>query len=317
MKWYEDNGYRLATIRQLLASTDYSGTRELPPVPEGSWNPEASGGVFCWMGRNDGPWENDAGILSCISRARRQLIHAECRASVDPSLLSESSRSQLEQAWELVIRAEISDGLGWLAGPHAVQYVLRAAEDAYILANQAMDEGAECDLPVEVTGTNLQDSSTPKDRLPEPEMFGSKGDVSCSFAGSAIRIYDVQFEAVEATCGVRFPFELEEIMFCPSGLEDVPTRIPLDVLKPKLIALPLANGLIQVSNDVFLIKETSYVHVAALVHIRDPRMIEFACQGAPVGKRYHWRFHLLSSTVTTAVKYANRINSSERADCGP
>lgn len=97
------------------------------------------------------------------------------------------------------------------------------------------------------------------------------------------------------------------LVFCPSGMETSPTRIPLALIKPRSVSLPLANGLLQIAPDVFVIKDTRRVHVAATVDF-DQRKVAFSVRDSVPGKQYGWRFYVVTGPLARAVQIANAMN---------
>jgi hypothetical protein len=309
---YHEQGYCLATIGELFSRFDYSVGRELPPLVEGAWNPKKSRGLLCWMGANNTAAEDDAAVLSSISRARARLLTAE-RAMTSAGHTA-SVRSRLDEAWKLLLHAQISDALGWSAGPQAVQYSLSASEQALIAANQILGDNAPGPVASldsilnKFEAVRLSEACT----LPTPEIFGAEGEGSYTAIAGDSHVYECTFRAIgqERRCGVRFPFEMDDIVYCPSGMEKSPIRIPLRILKPSIVTLPLANGLVQIATGVFLIKDVSSVHVAACIQ-RDDGRVEFAIEGARHGKIHTWRFYLVHGSIDRAIACANLINSAD------
>lgn len=309
---YARSGYRLSQIGELIANLDYSTAAELPPLIEGSWNPKTADGVFCWMGRNSTPWEDDAGLLTAVARARARIVAAEQAIdNVSDALLVNTMRERLEQAWAFLLNAQISDTLGWSASAQAVSYSLRASDQALLTADQLIEETARV-----VTGNR---EPFDEQRLPEacdlldvvscptPEMFGVEGHGSFTRINRSILLYECIFSPSADRFGVRFPFSMKEIVFCPSGLEEQPVRVPLCGLQTDKPTLPLANGLLQIKDDVFVIKDTSFVHVASRVEGKSGTA-EFAVEGTKGAGGYRWRFFLVRGSLQYAVTVANLVN---------
>lgn len=142
---------------------------------------------------------------------------------------------------------------------------------------------------------------------PAPEVFGGSPVGSYSSLGPGIQVYECWFRGLDEG-SVRFPFDCKEIVHCPSGLEATPIRIPMGLLRKEITRLPLANGLVQLTPDLFLVKDKAYVHVAASIDTRGAQLIEFGVYGPNPGRWYHWRFYLVSTTLAEAVAVANLVN---------
>jgi hypothetical protein len=308
---YERQGYQLATIGQLVAALDYSRAEELPPLLDGSWKPLGADGVFCWMGRNSTRWENDAIVLTAITSARARLVAAErlinkLDGGVAPAVMAE----RLEQGWNALLHAQISDSLGWTANAQAVSCSLEAADQAALIANQLIEE-----VPLQENTSEPFDQAELVEESHDvtgragiaAEIFGGQGQGSFTQINANVRLYESVFKPSDKRCGVRFPFAMDEIVFCPSGMEESPVRVALDRLKMKEPTLPLANGMLQIGRDLFLIKNTLFVHVAARID-RTRRTVEFAVERSKRKTLYRWRFFVVDGTLEYAVQVANAVN---------
>ncbi|MGA8670091.1 MAG: hypothetical protein WB679_09460 [Terracidiphilus sp.] len=300
-----EDGVEFHTISEFAAMVS-PPERPLPALIEGAWNAAKAVGVSCWMGRNATESENDAVVLSAASRARRRVVEAETLLATMDGELSQL-RQKLKLAWVAVLNSQISDTLGWTARAVAVSFSLRSSDQALVLGSQIIEEarGRYFEDPmINGAADTLHTWSRPTYCV---EFFGGQGE---SFGGQCepgVDLWECDFISSEEYCGVRIPFELDHIVYCPSGMESTPFRISLEELKPDIIALPLANGLLQLSNDLFVIKDTAHVHVAALVS-KSARTMEFAVFGSPKGQRYTWRLYFISGGIERAVNYANTIN---------
>jgi hypothetical protein len=309
MESYRADGYQLGSIREFVANVEFDRVPELPQLIEGSWNSSKSGGVLLWMGQNRGPWENDAGVLSSIQRARLRVLEAE-QVAQQPQ-----DRLPLDQAWDALLHAEISDALGWCPSPNAIEYSVRHSERAFILANQVLAEGGRSASPSAFDSAwNHPEcpSDIPlEDVLPPPRLVGASGEGGYAFTGCHSAVFEVTFTSREADCGVSFPFSTHMgLVYCPSGMEDTPVHIQPHLLKPSEVHLPLTNGLVQVGEGLFLIKDTRTVHLAGTVNHREGT-VTFSVRGARPGTIFKWRFEIVRGDLMAAVAYANRLNGAQ------
>jgi hypothetical protein len=264
------------------------------------------------MGRNNTAWEDDAALLATVARSRARVIAAERQLDNAPACqVVHSMRAKLEQAWALLLTAQISDAFGWRASAQAVSSSQRASDQALLVANQVAEEAAR------VLGRDRE----PLDEMPlppglgeldaegcaSPQMFGVDGHDSVTPINLNVQLYECVFTSSASRFGVRFPFTMNEIVFCPSGLEKHPARVPLDRLIAPKPTLALANGLLQIGRDVFLIKHTLFVHVAAQIG-RKQGAVEFAVEGSTRQRAYQWRFFVVKGTLEYAVTVANIVN---------
>jgi len=296
-------GHVFGTIGEFAQATATVEARPLPPLVEGAWNAGAADGVFCWMGRNSTPEEDDAGVLTAVSRARRRLLRAEAAC---PQLDRDAAcRDAIDRAWRALLHSQISDTLGWSANSQAVAYALKAADHALTLSTRVIERhDGELEPPAKAVAVPAGGAAS----WPAIELFGAAGSGGYSVVAENVVVFDAMFRATEAECGLRMPFASDgELVFCPSGREHEPLRVPLEILKPQGVTLPLANGLLRVGEDLYAIKDTAFVHVAARID-RRARTLEFAVHGAPPGRPYHWRIFVVSTDLDGAVRLANQIN---------
>jgi hypothetical protein len=307
---YSREGYCIGTVSDFVRELNFDSAQELPQIIESSWNPRKSDGVFCWMGSHASQWEDDCGVLTSISRARARLIKAEAAAEQARGFSIAETSERLEQGWVAILNAQVSDGLGWVPGAHAVQTSLAAANRALIIASQLLEDLQDVGTSIEADPDERPCLSTaePIDRLPVPELYGADGSGSFAPIVQWHWVYDCQFTTTNEECGICFPFEMEEIVYCPSGLEQSAVQIPIGSLRQHVIVLPLANGLLGINSSLFIIKDTSYVHVAARIDI-GRKELKFGIRGSGCGRHYHWRFHFVRACICDAIAFANNLNS--------
>jgi hypothetical protein len=295
---YADDGYTLGTISDLVTSLDIRDSYELPYLLEGAWNPRRAEGAFRWMGSNDTQWEDDNIVLTSIAQARARLIAAEA-ANVN--------HDGIDALWATLLKAQISDGLGWHAGAHAVASALQSADSLLASASQLLPNIAGAPTPLGDLNNTLNLSSSSLVSIPEIDLFGAKGHGAYHSWTGNIHVYECEFENRDAFAGIRVLVDIDDLVFCPSGKETMPTSIPFHTLKQPKVSLPLSNGLLQIGNGLFIIKDTRTVHVAAIVEC-DRKVVTFAVRDYIAGRLYRWRFYIVSGDLSGAVDFANTIN---------
>jgi hypothetical protein len=301
----DEQGYEMSTIGDFLRESKDVCPCELPPLPEGGWNPRAAEGIWCWMGRNSSVTEDDSAVLSSIARARRRLLWAEraCGASVVTA-----DRNKVLQLWSSLLHAQISDTLGWYANANAVSFAIGTCDHVLISSTQLLESrGEEYDHEYP---TSPQITLADRGDLPQVVIFGAEGSVGYSTYCDNVVACDCVFQVTESLCGIHAHFGLDRLVFCPSGMETLPAEIPLNDIKAEIVTLPLANGLLKISEKWFLIKDTSYLHLAARI-IRGQERVEFCISGASIGRRYHWRLLVANLDLMSAIALANRLNSTQ------
>jgi len=301
-------GYEFSFVRGLCDAVEPGSDQPLPPLIEGSWNSRESGGVARWMGRHSNPWENDNRILTCTARARSRLIDAERRIRLaNDTDLEIQWDKRVKQAWREILTAECSDYLGWSPSPTGMATAFQSVELALKHASEIYDEFA----PNHVKDTTRH-RVLPSDRPPtcftsSPIIFGAVGDGGWNQLYQDCWMWEVRFRSTERECGVRFLLSCDHLEFSPSGDEMRLMQIPLNLLKPSTVSLPLANGLIKLDHECYLIKNLAYIHIAAEVR-KDPQTITFSVNGDPQGHEHAWTFYLVKGSSDRALTIANAIN---------
>jgi len=304
----EDGGYQLCNIGDLVSSISPEFDDPLPPLIEGSWNPEASKGILRWMGDCSKPWQNDNRILTTITRARLRLLAAE-REGARFADLRGTSVDLFNSAWKKVLEAQGSDYLGWDPSHLAVEAGIQAAEMALSEATGL----ADALLP----WTQAEDNRCPKFAgeiphhcsLARPTIFGAQGAGGWTQHKPDCWTWEARFRSCEVEFGVEFDMPSSELEFSPSGDETKILTIPLASLKPDVIVLPLSNGLLRLDHDWYVVKDLTTVHVAAQI-IRGRQVVRFSIRGARSGRDYLWTFHFVKGTAGRAVEVANSINGA-------
>jgi hypothetical protein len=253
------------------------------------------------MGRNQNPWENDAGILSYASRTRARLVQCERALAVANTAPDADLAARLDDAWTTQFYAESSDPLGWAPPAEEVSFGIAACDQVWMsTAAIAQQLGLPFDEPCACAGA-------PGTPWLACSIRGGEGAISVLQETPDRQVIEAVFVARQPECGVRFEHELDALVYCPSGMESEPAAIPLAALRPEVIHAPLANGLIQVDPNLYVIKELRFVHVAARI-VRAERALDFTVDGSPIGKEYRWRFRVFQGTLQEAVSLSNHLN---------
>lgn len=301
------SGYVLTGVSDFVSLLDYNNAIELPLLPEGSWNAAASCGVHRWMGELSTPAENDNLVLTSVVRARERLLLAGEMLQGNAS-----AKGRYQDLWKVLLHAQISDCLGWEAGPGAPAYALSAADQVFVGATSILD-----DLPRSLHADERPWEEAPTGRpahadLPTAEIFGATAAL-CRYTqlGPSTWALDCVFQSEAPDFGVQFPLSSLQLRYCPTGLEHAPASMDLSRLKPNLIALPLANGLIELEPGLFLVKDTKTVHVAALLD-RESQTLRFTISQSRSVQICRWRFFVRKAQIEEALSFANQLN---RAHC--
>ena len=311
---YQLDGYCFTTIRKFVERISAARQPELPVLVEGSLNSRESEGVFVWMGDQRNSWEDDATILTQVSRSRIRLsmyedITDHCGGG---SQISEY-KTAIEDMWLKQLFAEASDSLGWHPAWVEVLFALARSEEVLSKAGRLLTEvSGELLSKSEVGGPSLPEDALfqggPLNDLPVPEIFGGGERVDMIALRETCYLCEVDFSPTEPCFGIKMPLTLNELVYCPSGLERAPVSIPFQQLRPKVLYIPLANGLIGVAPNVFVIKDVRFLHLAARIDVVN-RSLSFMVRAPSVPqRRYRWRFYIVQCSLDEAVRVANGLN---------
>ncbi len=330
----EAEGFRITTVGRYMQDVQDLGipAADPPPLLEGTWQPDSTNGIFRWMGAGGIFFgqERDNYVLTVRMTGHRELEAAETVIEgvgrTAPDRKPRLARA-MEEAWRLLLLAQVTDASGINPFRGEVDYGIAHACEAIRIARDVIDEGKRIlgyQGPVSidtqarqvVPGEALVPDPDPLDRAPLPVDLYSPGrrtNVAWRQMGTDPVLYrlDIDFFPREGpgprTVQATFPGDPDRFVYCPALQEEEPvTRYREDFVWEHFI-LPLANGMIGLGPDRWLIKDTGRVHVGAFV-FADNAEIRFRDETAMRHETENWRFYLLEGSVEQAVTFANRLN---------
>ncbi|MCK6526340.1 MYXO-CTERM sorting domain-containing protein [Myxococcota bacterium] len=329
-------GYVVGTVsgfRDALAAAGVVAAVDLPPTPDGTWQPSDTDNVALWMGGMGifQDTEDDAGVLTGIADARALLLAAEVLAAGAPP---DSGRSaSLAEAWRELSLAQVSDATGWNPFATEVDYSHRHAEAtsalaADVAATALRDLGVAPGTEVDVDASIGTYSEAPADGTAgewiDVEEGGGPLAVEVVAAGREARtvwqrhgqregLHRVHVDlgvpaGGERTATVRFPLSLDELAWSPALAEDRVDRVPLaDLAGGGDFTVPLANGLIGLADDLWLVADTRTVHAAGWVS-GTSGAVAFDDETLPAAGAVRWTFLVLAGPEGDAIALADATN---------
>lgn len=329
-------GYVVGTIsgfRDALAAAGVVAAADLPPTPDGTWQPSDTDNVALWMGGMGifQDTEDDAGVLTGIADARAQLLAAEVLAGSAPS---DSGRSDsLAEAWRELSLAQVSDATGWNPFATEVGYSHRHAEatsalaaDVAATALRDLGVAAGTEVDVDTAGGTYVGAPAPGDPaewsdveeeaapLPvEVEALGREARVSWQRHAQRDGLHRVHVDlgvpaGGERTATVLFPLSLDVLAWSPALAEERVDRVPLsDLAGGEDFTVPLANGLIGLEDDLWLVADTRTVHAAGWVS-GTSGAVAFADETLPAAGPVRWTFLVLAGPEGDAIALADATN---------
>jgi hypothetical protein len=138
-------------------------------------------------------------------------------------------------------------------------------------------------------------------------LFGGTGRYSVVRLSETIQQIDMHYEQTSSECGIRFERTGDEVLYCPSGMEEQPARLRPAEYAPPALYLPLANGFLGLGENLALIRVNRYGMPAARVASSDA-FVQFGVEGGRRGTIFRWRFLLHRGTFSDAIAHANAVN---------
>ncbi len=350
----EADGWTIATVADYVGHLSHLGYEppEMPLALDGAWQPKDTQNVLRWMGQVGelgGPEEDDNGVLTGNVRSRIILQAAEAAAG-HLGLPGLVVLSTLEEAWYHQLLAEVSDSTGWNPWPGEVKYSkghsTSAAQSSWALIEAAVADigamtvdtatgkwvdGAEFFYrAVAPDSLVLQFPSEPLEEGPVAVTVTAPGRETTAswFTTEADGRYLLQVSFGVAAgeddrfIRVAFPRFGDVLSYVPALLELEGTVTNFDVQdfaldQTNTLCLGLANGLLGLGNDNWLIKVESTVHLAAIIP-RDGQEVRFENHSQPVDLSGSWSFLYLEGVSSdAAVALANRTNVTPVVELAP
>ena len=111
------------------------------------------------------------------------------------------------------------------------------------------------------------------------------------------------------TVRVEFPTSDAVLRYSPGLIEDEVREYPLAGFAFEVgeVWLPLANGLIGLGGDRWVVKHNRVAHMGVRVSATDPH-VDFVDQTLPEADGARWVFDIVDGDAALALDHANRIN---------
>ncbi len=338
----EDDGFRIATIREYRRQLEAAGIAPTPVpfVHDGQWQSDAGDNLFQWMGFGAG-WagdERDNAILTGNVKLSRRVRAAEILLDQADAAgkATAALRARLDGAIRDLLKAEVSDSTGWrpyiveirysldhaAAAEAAVQGVLVEALDVLGLPGDAW-----VDLRAQEVSTEVP-ASAPPPLLDEPPFpfeldDGGRGaTVTTQDWGSHVEVWiDLPWRE-PATAGsdrpeplrVSVPEPLTHLVYSPALLEDRVVSVPLadydllveqDVTPKNRLCVGTPNGLVGLGDDRWLVVDTATLHVATCLWAGG---VWWEDQTQPNQDATLWHLYYLEGPKEEALELAWRVN---------
>ncbi len=337
----EAQGYQIATIEEMVAYVKENdlGQEPLPPLLDGTWQPPSTESMFQWMGRSGAidaivDCERDNEVLTANYRARHMIAATETLLAWarDRSLAADDEYPDgLRECWRSALLGQVTDSSGINPFINEVDYGRDHAAVATECASAIATELARREGSPWLSVNTLTGEVTPLDARPA-EPFSPTAPLLTEADGFSVdapaRDVAVSWERMDGVEGlsrvtlafsaarngsrfmeVTFPFELDELRLTPGLIEGEVRHYPLSAfdLQEGKITLPLSNGLVGLREGLWLIKDTSMVHVG-LRYQEGEATVAFQDETVGSDSPALWRFYLFEGDEAAALAQAERIN---------
>jgi hypothetical protein len=315
----EDQGYALVTVDEYVdAVQNRVPLSPMPPLMDGTWQPDSTTAVFKWMGgKSLWPGEHDNEVRTLGAIAHRELVAAETAAQV----ASLDAREQLDGAWRLLALGQVTDSSGINPFRGEVEYGIAHLTEALRVARQVIRDAKAGAGGGPFVIDPAAGTFSPGDA---DELRGARSNAPLALtivAGD--REVEERWEQVspglhrvelvirpgEATsAGVTFPGELTDEWLTTRALDDanlVAYKRTDFAFEAFHLALP--TGLVSLGPSRFLLKDTARVHLAARI-ARDDGDISFQDDTLVAGEGASWVFYVYDGDAPSALALAQRMN---------
>jgi hypothetical protein len=321
----EADGYRIATVDQYVEAVKDQVTATVPPpLLDGTWQPDSTGGVRRWLG-GSGLWlaqERDNHVRTMGMVAHRELVAAEtavAQSGID-------ARDALDAAWRLLFLGQVTDASGINPFRGEIEYGISHMAEALRIAREQIDLSKEAlglssALIDPAAGTIVEGSDdgwagAPTDQPPLELTFSLNERATTTrweTLGEGHWRVTIEWGPSESNpVGVRFVGTLDDDVALSLALDDAAVRtVTRSDFDFESFHLALPTGWIGLGNGRFVIKDMGHVHIAAEL-FRESGDIVFHDDTAPVPDHQRWVFHVLDGTAEQAAALAIELNVQRR-----
>lgn len=330
VKKYEDEllgleaqGYKIVTVDQYVdALKDRVPHAPMPPLFDGTWQPNSTNGVLRWLG-GKGIWEGerDNEVRTLGALGHRELVAAETAAKV----AGIDARADLDAAWRLLALGQVTDASGINPFRGEAEYgiahctealriareVIRRAKDAAGLGSASIDP----ELGTMTAGSSPELRGEAVAALFEPSVQAGDRQVSASWEALGAGHFRLELAIGPGTSTaivVGFPGELEDELVITRALDDDDlAKYRRSDFSFESFQLALPTGLVSLGKNRFLIKDQARVHLAAKI-TRESGDIEMRDETLADGEGDTWVFHVVEGTAEQALAVARSVNVARR-----
>ena len=340
-----DAGYYHTTITDYVTRLEKLGIAPKPLLPfaDSTWQPPSTEGISRWMGRMGtigySVKENDNEMRIGNYKASTCLAAADVAlelAAADAIDVT-ADREVLDDGYLSIIKAEVSDATGinpWFGEwAYGAIHNADAMEKCQQVIDSVLDKMGKQWLTVDIdTRAALQDgeygplfqfSPTAEAEIPiSLHIQKTARPVNVDWRDDG-RVYQLTIDigaSDDQTGDVReqrtvimtIPMTIDSLIYTPGLIEDQVVEIPLSDfdLFADQIYVPLANGLIGVGPDLWIVKSCRSVHLAArIAWDGTDATLQFIDETVPPAAQLPRVFFVVKGTAQEALGFARLINT--------
>ncbi|MCX7942929.1 MAG: hypothetical protein N2746_00235 [Deltaproteobacteria bacterium] len=331
----EKEGYKITSIGNYLATVKARGIAPipLPPLLDGTWQPDDTSNFHRWMGDTKGQVDRDNKVLSSNYDARKYVLSFENLiefAKIRKIDVSEYEKD-LTKVKRLLAYAEVSDSTGWYPKQIEVEYSLSNAKSAKEISIEKIKSlGKKLDMKKTIRIDNytkeISEIDTPevyeiRDKCDEQhfkeinsefysyEVFCKKVD---DFRTDVRVLFTPKNTSASRSATIIFPFELEEIEYVPALMDNEDSDAAIVSYHRSGFArtelnTSLATGLIKIGEDRYLIKHCEYFHISPFINF-ETKMLSFI-DNSPEASGFEWRYSIVRGDKKRALSEMQKINT--------
>jgi len=318
----ETAGYQITTVSKYLEAV--KAVVATPPVPppllDGTWQPNSTEGVSKWLGAaglHAGD-ERDSDVRTLASIAHREIVAARSiakKAGIDVT-------TEIDAAFRLLALGEVSDASGINPFRGEVEYGIAHCTEATRIARSIVTRAKDA---LGATGKTVSIDSAKDEvnvgatqpgaptKLASPPLAlvvdagDRKSDVQWTKLASGRTIATIHFGTGSAgPISVKVPGSDSEIAYTPA-LTTTPVHLPKSAFSFDHFALALQDGLLGIGAGKWLIKDLSFVHLAARVEAKSGT-VTFKDETANPDEEITWVFQLFEGDDAAAADAARTLN---------
>jgi len=312
----ETAGYMIAQVIDAIDALRTRGYQPeaLPPMVDGAWQPHDTNNLGLWMG-DTGAWpdsEADNAVRSTWHRSFAQVRAADALVAAG---IAERPEGGLDGAWRELFLAGVSDSTGWNPYRSEVAYSLAHAAAASEIAQQVFDslemrcENCMLRVPWDRDEVAIVANGERDRAAASPALEGVEAGTSSSLVTTETSWFTDPFIANATGLSVSFsgsdtadqphrwidiPLATDQLRFLPAGGQEL-ISVPLSLFAAleEPVGVPLANGILGLGDDRFLVLEPRTMMLAARIH-PDQGYVRFIDQSPATEPGEIWELYFTS-----------------------